>query len=69
MHCWGGDWMSSNLIQHDGGDQRLLLFSNSLENLDRNGSLRSRSHRAVPTPSVGISGCNSEKSGGPAFIS
>ena len=27
------------------------------------------SHRAVPTPSVGISGCNSEKSGGPSSIS
>ena len=31
--------------------------------------VRGRSHRAVPTPSVGISDCNSEKSGGPSSIS
>ena len=31
--------------------------------------LRGWSHRAVPTPSIGISGCNREKHGGPSSIS
>ena len=30
--------------------------------------VRGRSHRAVPTPSIDICGCNSEKSGGPCHL-